>query len=50
MKPQLDALETAMNKNDVFAIRIMMEQLVSGYTASGEIVDWVSLEKTASST
>jgi FlaA1/EpsC-like NDP-sugar epimerase len=50
LESKLDALETAMNANDVSAIRIMMKQLVSGYTASDEIVDWVSLEKTASST
>ena len=50
MEPKLDALETAMNTNDIGAIRFMLEQLVSGYTPSGKIVDWVSLEKTASST
>jgi len=49
MESKLDALETAMNANDVTAIRLMMEQLVNGYTPSGKTVDWVSLEKTASS-
>jgi hypothetical protein len=41
-------MEIDMNKNDVVAIRITMKQLVSGYTASDEVVDWISLEKTAS--
>ena len=50
MESKLDALETAMNANDVSATRLMIEQLVNGYTPSGKIVDWVSLEKTASST
>ena len=50
MESKLDALETAMNANDVSATRLIMEQLVNGYTPRGKIVDWVSLEKTASST
>lgn len=50
MESKLDALETAMNANDISSIRLIIEQLVSGYTSSGKIVDWVSLEKTASST
>ncbi|HIF81893.1 MAG TPA: polysaccharide biosynthesis protein, partial [Gammaproteobacteria bacterium] len=50
MESKLDALETAMNANDVSATRLIMKQLVNGYTPSGKIVDWVSLEKTASST
>lgn len=48
LESKLDALETAMNTNDVGAIRFMLEQLVSGYTPSGEIVDWVYLEQAAS--
>ena len=47
---KLDALETALNANDVSTIRLMMEQLVDGYAPSGKIVDWISLEKTASPT
>jgi FlaA1/EpsC-like NDP-sugar epimerase len=50
LESKLDALETAMNANDVSATRLIMKQLVNGYTPSGKIVDWVSLEKTASST
>lgn len=50
MESKLDALETAMNANDISSIRLIIEQLVSGYTPSGKIVDWVSLEKTASLT
>ena len=50
IESKLDALETALNANDVSAIRLMIEQLVNGYTPSGKIVDWVSLQKIASST
>ena len=50
IESKLDALEIAMNANDVSATRLMIEQLVNGYTPSDKIVDWISLEKTASST
>lgn len=45
LEPKLNALEVALNANDVGVIRRMMEQLVSGYTPNGEIVDWVYLEQ-----
>jgi FlaA1/EpsC-like NDP-sugar epimerase len=44
---KLKALEIALNVNDVSVIRLMMEKLVSGYTPSDEIVDWVHLEQEA---
>jgi FlaA1/EpsC-like NDP-sugar epimerase len=44
---KLKALEIALNVNDVSVIRLMMEKLVSGYTPSDEIVDWVYLEQEA---
>lgn len=47
LEPKLDALEIALNTNDVGVIRLMMQQLVSGYTPHGEIVDWVHLEQGA---
>lgn len=47
LEGKLNALEMALNANDVGVIRLMMEQLVSGYTPSGEIVDWVHLEQEA---
>jgi FlaA1/EpsC-like NDP-sugar epimerase len=47
LEGKLHALEMALNANDVGVIRLMMEKLVSGYTPSGEIVDWVHLEQEA---
>lgn len=44
---KLTALEMALNVNDVGVIRLMMQQLVAGYTPSDEIVDWVYLEQEA---
>lgn len=42
---KLTALEMALNVNDVGVIRLMMQQLVTGYTPSDDIVDWVYLEQ-----
>lgn len=47
LEPKLDALELALNANDVGVVRLMLQQLVSGYTPSGEIVDWVHLQQEA---
>lgn len=47
LESKLDALEMALNVNDVDVIRLMMQQLVTGYTPSDEIVDWVYLEQEA---
>jgi FlaA1/EpsC-like NDP-sugar epimerase len=44
---KLNALEIALNVNDVGVIRLMMQQLITGYTPSDEIVDWVYLEQEA---
>lgn len=44
---QLNALEIALNVNDVGVIRLMMQKLVVGYTPSDTIVDWVYLEQEA---
>ena len=38
---KLNALEMALNVNDVGVIRLMMQQLVAGYAPSDDIVDWV---------
>jgi len=45
LKGKLDALERALDVNDVNVIRLMMEELVAGYTPSNDIVDWVYLEQ-----
>jgi FlaA1/EpsC-like NDP-sugar epimerase len=42
---KLIALEMALDVNDVSEIRLMMQQLVVGYIASDDIVDWVYLEQ-----
>ncbi|WP_075255626.1 polysaccharide biosynthesis protein [Herbaspirillum camelliae] len=47
LEAKLSALEMALNVNDVGVIRLMMEKLVTGYTPSDEIVDWVYLEQEA---
>ena len=44
---KLQALEMALNVNDVGLIRTMMQELVAGYAPSDEIVDWVYLEQLA---
>ena len=42
---KLSALQSALYVNDVGVVRLMLQQLVSGYVSSGEIVDWVHLEQ-----
>jgi len=42
---KLNALEIALNANDVGIIRLLMQQLVEGYAPSDDIVDWVYLEQ-----
>lgn len=44
---KLNTLETALNVNDVGVIRLMLQQLVVGYTPNDNIVDWVYLEQEA---
>jgi FlaA1/EpsC-like NDP-sugar epimerase len=44
---RLKSLEIALGVNDVTVIRLMMAKLVSGFTPSAEIVDWVFMEKEA---
>jgi FlaA1/EpsC-like NDP-sugar epimerase len=44
---KLNALEIALNVNDVGVLRLMMQQLVAGYIPNNEIVDWVYLEQEA---
>jgi FlaA1/EpsC-like NDP-sugar epimerase len=47
LEGKLSALQMALNVNDVGIIRMMMKELVSGYTPSDDIVDWVHLEQEA---
>ncbi|MFC7286910.1 polysaccharide biosynthesis protein [Herminiimonas glaciei] len=47
LESKLNALEMALDINDVKVVRLMLQQLVSGYKPSGEIVDWVHMENEA---
>ena len=47
LENKLNALQMALNVNDVGVIRLMMQQLIPGYTPNAEIVDWVYLEQEA---
>lgn len=49
LEAKLNALEMALNVNDVGVIRLMMQQLVAGYVPSDDIVDWVYLQREAES-
>ena len=45
LEDKLKSLEMALNVNDVSVIRLMMQQLVPGYTPNEDIVDWVHMEQ-----
>lgn len=47
LEEKLNALRVALDVNDVGVVRTMLQQLVSGYQPSGEIVDWVYMEQEA---
>jgi FlaA1/EpsC-like NDP-sugar epimerase len=47
LEEKLHALRIALDVNDVGVVRTMLQQLISGYQPSGEIVDWVYLEQEA---
>ena len=47
LETKLDALAQAIDSSDVATLRLLLEQLVVGYTPSGDIVDWVHLESEA---
>lgn len=47
LEAKLSSLELALNVNDVGVVRVMLKELVSGYTPSDDIVDWVYLEHEA---
>lgn len=42
---RLSALQAALDANDVSPVRVILQELVSGYVPSGEIVDWIYLEQ-----
>jgi FlaA1/EpsC-like NDP-sugar epimerase len=43
LEPKLNELSLAMSVNDVSLIRGLLQQMVSGYQPSGEVVDWVHM-------
>jgi FlaA1/EpsC-like NDP-sugar epimerase len=45
LEDKLKSLEMALNVNDVSVIRLIMQQLVPGYTPNEDIVDWVHMEQ-----
>lgn len=47
LETKLNALEVALNANDVGVVRGMMQQLVSGYIPNSEIVDWIYMKQEA---
>ncbi|SDH63333.1 polysaccharide biosynthesis protein [Propionivibrio dicarboxylicus] len=47
LESKLNALDIALNVNDVGVIRLMIQNLVSGYMPCDEIVDWVYLAQEA---
>lgn len=44
---KINTLEAALNIGDVDGARLMLEQLVSGYTPNCDIVDWVHVQQKA---
>jgi FlaA1/EpsC-like NDP-sugar epimerase len=45
LKVALDELRQAMRTNEVPMIRQLLQQLVNGYLANGDVVDWVHIEQ-----
>jgi FlaA1/EpsC-like NDP-sugar epimerase len=47
LEQKLSALQVALDINDVAVVRLILQQLVSGYMPSGDIVDWVHMAQEA---
>lgn len=47
LSQRLAALQRVLELNDVGVLRLMLQEIVSGYAPSGEIVDWVHLAQLA---
>ena len=50
LEEKLNALLVALDANDIGVVRTLLQQVVSGYQPSGEIVDWVTLEQEVEAT
>jgi FlaA1/EpsC-like NDP-sugar epimerase len=48
LEGKLRELEMALGNNNVSAIRTLLQQLVTGYQAGGDVVDWVHMERAKS--
>jgi len=44
LAPQLQKLENALNTNNITDVQSMLKNLVSGYSPSDAIVDWIHME------
>jgi FlaA1/EpsC-like NDP-sugar epimerase len=47
LEHKLKAIEIALRKSDISAIRLILRQMVAGFVPSDEILDWVYLERAA---
>ena len=47
LRPLLYELQAASNRNDVVALRSVLQSLVSGYQPAGEVVDWIATAQRA---
>jgi len=45
LQGKLNALQACMKVNDAPALRGMLQELVTSYQPTGDVVDWVSLAK-----
>jgi len=43
IKQKLNDLSVALSSNDIFSIRIILQQTVDGYEPSSDVVDWVHM-------
>ena len=47
LRQRLSKLQEALDLNDIFMVRLMLQEMIFGYSPSGDIVDWVHLEQLA---
>jgi FlaA1/EpsC-like NDP-sugar epimerase len=45
VRDRLDELQLALDRNDIPAIQRILADLVDGFSAEGDIVDWIELER-----
>lgn len=47
LQQRLAALQSVLDLNDICVVRVMLQEMVSGYEPSGDVVDWVHLAQLA---